>query len=454
MDTIEQYREKLKTICDLAFANGVNEIGIEKLQGFDFHELDDDIQRNFLTACNDGFKKAQNLLIQEITKYQENLRSLNSNLKEYRRKRNKDKENEIKESINVVEQRLHTLSHIADGIAWQLIGGEIHIARRLHIQENTSKFLNFSNIKSAIEESNIINTEPLDFALISDLTHFVQIGDLLVRRKNEFCIMELKEGKVNQQITKFFESNEDLKDSTIDQKLKEKFDNTTIKQFKRVQRQIQRGTRAVKIIKDDEGIDPVSGSNITISTPNILTEYYHEDLRELCEQLMEKVWSYKVIDTCLHIGMYRDKGLAFARYAINKILEVQTENFVVVDWLTITQNLSEPIFSKPFPSDFICDFLIGKIKVIIGLDLDALIRIWNEIGLKTRWMSRKETAKRKKDSSGKGIFEINHKAIAIKIPDSDETVVGGGIISKIIYDSIRPNNIALSMLSVAKDDVE
>ncbi|MBI5021556.1 MAG: hypothetical protein HZB59_08980 [Ignavibacteriales bacterium] len=232
MDTIEDYRTKLKQIADYAFGHGMDAVGIEQLKEGPPKTWSKDVQTKFFNACNNGFKIAQNLLIEEIKKYQTLLREANVALKEFRRQRNKTKEQETQNKIKIIEQRLHNFSHIADGIVWQLIGGQICIARRFHIQEKSAKFLDSSNLEHAMQVAEQINKTPSDFALISDLTSFVQIGDLLVRHGKVFGIMELKEGKVNDLIADFFKEAGKTIDSITDESLKEKFDETTVKQIK------------------------------------------------------------------------------------------------------------------------------------------------------------------------------------------------------------------------------
>lgn len=454
MDTIEDYRTKLKQIADYAFGHGMEAIGIEQFKEGPPNTWSKEIQTKFFNACNDGFKIAQNLLIEEIKKYQTLLREANASLKEFRRQRDKTKEQETKIKIKIIEQRLHNFSHIADGIAWQLIGGQIHIARRFHIQEKSAKFLDSSNLEHALQVAEQINKTPSDFALISDLTSFVQIGDLLVRHGKVFGIMELKEGKVNDLIADFFKETEKTTEPITDDSLKEKFDETTIKQIKRVQRQQERAIRAVDVINNDKGIDPVSGGNITVSTPSVNTETYHEELRKLYEDLKEKIWTYTVVDTCVHIGMYRDKGIVMAGFAIEQILKEQTENYIIIDWLSITSNLSEPLFGKPFPPDFIIDILTGQVKVIIGINADALIDTFNFFGLKARWLTEKETAKRKQTAVREGFVVINKKGIVVTLPSEKEVTIFGGILSKILYDSIKPSCVALSILSIDNDDTK
>jgi hypothetical protein len=454
MDTYDDYRIKLKQIADYAFGHGIKAVGMEPFKVRLPDTWEEEIKTKFLIACHDGFKFAQKLLIEEIKKYQTLLRESILQLKESRRKRDKSSEKKIQGKIDIINQRLHTFSHLADGIAWQLIGGQIHIARRFHIQEKSAKFLDSSNLKHAIQVAGAINQTPSDFALISDLTSFVQIGDLLVRHGKVIGIMELKEGKVNDLINKFFKEIDKVGEEITDDELKERFDETTIKQIKRMQRQKQRAVRATDVINNDRGIDPVSGNNIVVSTPKYFTEYYHEELSKLQEDLKYKIWTYTVVDTCVHIGMYRDQGIMMAGIAIEQTLKQQTENYIIVDWLSITHNLSEPIFGKPFSPDFIIDILTGKVKVIIGLNLDALIETFNYFGLKSRWMTEKETTKSKQTALREGIVVINKKGLKITLPSGQEVIISGGTISKILYDNIKPSSVAVAMLSIDNPDEE
>lgn len=452
MDDIEEYRVKLKEIADYAFGYGIITIGIEQFKVGRPDTWDESVLNKFFVACHEGFKTAQRLLIIEIKKYQTLFRDTNNNLKEFRRQRDKENEKATETKIKIIEQRLHNFSHIADGIAWQLIGGQIHIARRFHIQEKSSKYLDSSNIEHAIQTSEEINKNPNDFALISDLTSFVQIGDLLIRHDKIIGIMELKEGKVNDQIKEFFENLEKAGRVVSDDELKEKFDKKTIKQVKRMQRQQERAVRATDVINNDKGIDPVSGGNIIVSTPTVFTEDYHEELSKLQQDLKEKIWAYICLETCLHIGMYRDKGIVMAGFAIEELLKQQTANYIIIDWLSITHNLSEPLFGKPFSPEFIIDVLTGKIKIIIGLNLDALIDTFNVFGLKSRWLTEKETTKSKQTAIREGMVIINKRGIVVTLPDQKEVIISGGTLSKILYDSIKLTSIATSMLNLAIPD--
>lgn len=453
MEAIDIFRNKLKEIADLAFSNGA--IFLEKTKNNDEKRTVEELYKGFQIACNDGFKKAQSLLIEEISKYQNLLRKENENLKKY--KISREKELQIKSNLDIktIEQRLNSLMHIGDGIAWHLLKGEIHIMRRYYLQDKTTKFLDSSNIKHAIISADKINENPLDFALITDITNSIQIGDLLVSENGKIIEIELKEGKVNDKLVKIIEEIETDTSKTIEKiSSEENFDKNTLNQARRMIRQRKRINQTRNVIKNDRGIDNVSGEKIILKTPKVTVEKYFTELVNGYKELEIKTSSYQIIDTCLHIGMYRDHSIPLASFAINHILIDKTENFMIIDWLSITSNLSEPIFFKPFPPDFIFDILTGKIKIMIGLDFDALIGVFNDNGIKAEWLTHKETMKIRQETKINGLIIINDKAIKLTSQEGIEMLLFGGLISKILYDSIYPSNIAKSIQPINEEDAK
>lgn len=448
MKTLKEHKKILRDIADLSFSYGYDNSSIDFSKIDNLDEVSKGKKEEFIHSCHEGYKLAQNKLVDEILSYQDLQISKKPKLKEARRQRDEDLEEKITKELKIIEQRLKTFSHIADGIAWQLIGGEIHIAKRFYLQEKGQKRLKESNIDHAIKVAREINKDPNNFALISDITNFIQIGDLLVVSEGTIGIMELKQGKVNKQITEFLARLKKEKKKIEDVNIKQKFDKRTAKQVKRVARQQKRMQQVSDLIKNDEGIDPVTETNLTINTPAFDMQYFHENLEKLHLELKDKIWSYDVIEGCIHVGMYKGKGLMMAPFAIKQIISQNAVNHLVVDWMSIVDNVSEPIFAKPFNPNFIIDVLTGGVRVIFGIDFDKLIELFCNVGLPTDWVSEKETMKFKQRSKHKP-FEINKRAILMKANDQ-EIYFGGGLISKMIYDNIKPSSLAMSMLYTQK----
>jgi hypothetical protein len=122
--------------------------------------------------------------------------------------------------------------------------------------------------------------------------------------------------------------------------------------------------------------------------------------------------------------------------------------------MSIVSNVSEPLFAKPLSPESLIDILVGDLKIIIGFDIDAFLKILNETGFEAELLSEKETMKLKqKETDIKIMFILNKRAIQIKNPNNNKSmIVGGGIISKILYDSIYPTNIALTLFEILSQE--
>ncbi len=447
MKSIDEHRQILREIADTAFTTGINSLTED--QKLRYPNLSKNEFSAFIAKCHEGYKIAQKMLINEIMEYQGLLPKLKSDLKETRRKRDKITEEQLTANIQVINHRIRSFTHIADSIAWTMIGGEIHIARRFHIGENEIKQLSASNLKHAIETADEINKSLNHFALLSDLTSFIQLGDLLVKGEAGNFVIELKEGIVNSNISDFL-NNLKTNNEVFDEQKLSGFDKGTVKQIKRVIRQQERMNRASNVIRHDKGLTP-DGRQIRVYTPQIHTEKYLRELHEMHLQLDEKTWSYNVIDNCLLIGMYRDESLdKGGPFIIEAMLKEKAKNYTIIDWQSITDNLSEPIFNKPLSPDFVIDVLTGRIKVIMGLDYDSLIDCFNNVGLKTRWLTVIETKRHK--TIDNAIFTVNDMAIEILTPNGESQLIGAGIITKILYDSIKPSNLAKQFLNLNDQD--
>lgn len=446
MTSLDDYRIRLKEIADFAFSHGANFLG-EKIR--ELPTLPSETQMEFVMKCHEGYGIAQNLIVKEIIYYQNELERVKAQEKIFLKQRNKIEAQSCRKVLAIIQRRLNNFSHIADGIAWLMIGGQIHVARRFYLGENANKNLLNSNIENTVKIANEINQDLKQFALISDLTNIIQIGDLLNLTPKGVIVIELKEGAANKKVNDYLANLKANNQKVQDQNLDELFDKNTSKQIKRVDRQNQRMTNLVEIVNNDSGIDPRTGQNITISTPEHDTVYYLDEMEKLYKQMTINGYSYGLIEGCVHIGMYSESHLLMYP-SIKFNLENTTENFTFTDWMSIAGNVSEPIFSKPFPPDFIIDVLVGKTKVMIGIDFDKLIVLFNQSGIKTYWLTKKKTAQFRQQKKNSHIPSINGRAIEMHFSDDYQAVMSGGVISKIIYDNILPSSIARAFLSKAK----
>ena len=121
------------------------------------------------------------------------------------------------------------------------------------------KFSRNSNINSVVSVANEINKQEADFALISDITSYIQIGDLLCIIDKKVVIAEVKEGKRNYEIIEVLgEINKGV--LTVEEaKTKHELSETDIKQLQRQIKQEEAMRNITNIINNDEGIDSSTG---------------------------------------------------------------------------------------------------------------------------------------------------------------------------------------------------
>ncbi len=441
-----EFKQEVKELCDIAFSNALLKMKEGKFDNTDVKNWDGNDIKIFLERVYEGFKIAQNKIIEQMTFYQQKLNEANEGLKTSKKDRNKQSESNNKNLISKINSRLKILSYIMDGIAWQLFYRQKYITKRFFLDE-TSKSLINSNISHVKKVADKINEDPMKFALISDLTNFIQIGDLVIKSKDGTAISELKEGKVNDELIKIKEKvfKENSPNKEIENIVKS-LDQKRLKQLKRMLKQDLRMFNIADVINNEEGIDHRTGKEIKIISTDSPTIHYYNVILEAIENLKEKNWSYQVEDlSIIHIGIYKPESFKLAKIAISSILNSQTKNYIITDFKQIINNTSEPIFAKPLSPDLINDLLFDNIKIIIGIDISMFSARFEEIfGIKTEFLSRKETMKliEEDKENAKNIFMIENKAIKFINPKNGNYVIlGGGIISKLLFDNVHPISI-------------
>src|SRR6185503_9474720 len=138
------------------------------------------------------------------------------------------------------------------------------MTKQLDITEPSRPDLNSSSVESVEDAAEQLNSSnPLSFSLISDLTSFVQIGDLLYRDLHLLKLIEVKEGDKNIQAIQILEEQPDLVRNI--ESLTGTYGENLAGQVRRIYHQKIRADRAIQIIGTGMGPDPVSGITVTIN---------------------------------------------------------------------------------------------------------------------------------------------------------------------------------------------
>lgn len=454
---LSEVERELRVIADTACGNGLRGVmEDQKITIAEFTTNKEKFNFDFIKHCHDGFKKAQDRIIENILVIQDEQGRINEKLREARAQRNKPATIDLIKRQNHLESMSGLFKHCADAIVWQLIRGQLWISRRLYLNVGGQKRLKDVNLQSAKLVADSINSNPMNFVLITDITNNVQVGDLIGLIDGKFVLTEIKEGEKN---LKVFEIITELSSQTTT--LEEVIHNFSTEpkllgQMYRTIKQHQTLQNVHQIISTDKGIDPSSQKEIKILTPQERTAIYDGRLAALEQQLHERsFWAYDVIEDCLHIGIYKGEK-RFGGHLILKTISEQANrsNYIIIDSLRVLESLSKPIFFLPFSPDFIFDLIFGRVKMYMMLDLDGYIELFNKYDLTAEWASRKETARTKKLAKGYDIFEINNRGIKIrsKTDDSVDIWMSNGTLNRIFFEHVYPSYMAYSTLYYLGND--
>ncbi len=340
---------------------------------------------------------------------------------------------------------------IADAIAWQFLGSQLCHARRLY-KEHAPPRLRHCNLSSVVRVAKrIVDEDPDAMPLISDLTSFVQVGDILLMSPREGrAFIEVKEGVENRRIADFLHFY--LK-SGCDKALQifsETSSQSSIKQFGRMLRQAERMAHVCQILRKGEGADPDTGQVVSIPEEFIQVDPWDDELNELLDASATKDWNIQVIDECLFLGCYSANLRACGHVAFNCWFDScggapKYPRARLIDSMTIP--LALPIFNRRIAPNKMFDILFGRVQVCMGINVEALLDRCRQEGLRVRFATNKEASQL--DQKGGQTFRHNGKAIFIGNADS-EFAIADGIFLRMLFHSQKPISLINALLSNAK----
>ena len=403
-------------------------------------------KKQIIHTTHRGFKIAQNLIIKNLLYIQSEILRLGDIYKEIRVKKVGNPK-VISFAIKNLKYKETIIKNLADTIVWQLAQQKLYIVRRFYQNVAGSKNLEETNYESVLHVANLINKNPDNFVLLTDLASNFQIGDLFGIINGVYQLIEVKEGDRNHNILETIMSipPKELTDDKLNDIFSSKKD---LEQAKRMLKQAVTASSEINIIRHDKGFDPVSKKKIVIRTPDVDTQFYDEHLSSLEQQLMHgKLWGYTVIDDCLHIGLYKGYWKYLGVPVLKQIAKMQgITHPLIVDCRSVMHSLDEPIFYLPFSKATIMDIVSEKAIMYLLLDLDKFMALYSEYGAVSTWISHKVANKIGITPDPKLSFEFNHKLIKIKNIHGVEYILAKGSICKILFDHIRPRYVALSSM--------
>lgn len=449
----EWFKNKVKEIYYFITRYGIEHINFE----FSFEALKRNSNKiNFFAKVHEGFELAQKEIIQALliidNKLPE-LRELNTKLKLEK------KTIEIKKlKINILTLSYHELvfRKLADSIAWQLLNMEKYRVRRLIINKKPASIKNIDLIdtQKAIEWLKI--NYPDSFALITDITTFFHIGDLLVfdsKNKHSFLV-ELKSGVVNKEITDMLEAF-NPNDTFHNFKLFDTFFSNDKKgrknkQLERVIEQQKKANNLISIFKNDKGIDNQTGGKIEIFNANFKIKYFSKRIYKLFLKSQSNNSATTTIDACLLVGLYDSQFFGVKAMKMWLMLK-KIKPYPVFNYIqSFYDPTTFPPFLQPIDTDFIEELVLLKKHLFFALDIDEWLLKAKKLGFEYRWLTKKQTMKilqERKDSQKPFIFENQALEFSYK---KNKALLEQGILSRIFFDWVTPTS-ALKLLKSLVD---
>lgn len=394
----------------------------------------------FLIQVHKGFRLGQNLIIQEILPLINELELLKQKEKQAKRDKDKDLLKKTSSEINLADYKIKILRHFADFIAWQVFKKDYYKARRFFSGDRNRPDLLNTNLESVIAlVEQYHKDDDKNFALISDLTSFIDIGDILLVQDEKIIIVECKQGQVQKKVNDFLDlaSKKDFDVTKIDYSDKnDKF----FDQVERTLKQIEKGIKVTNFLKNEEGTDSFSDTKIKVLESTNPQEYYYEYLINLIEDSRKNNSTYGEIEGIIYVGIYRENKRPVSSHLFKGIVDHIYEKNIIVDYVSlIGMPLKEPMFFKPFGVDNIFDIMFGRIKIYLGINLDKLIELFNMKGIPAKWLSRKETHKILDQQKRHKPFVFENRALEITV-NGQKMTLGDSFLIYLLFDNITPTS--------------
>jgi hypothetical protein len=373
-------------------------------------------RRAFLCAAHQGFQKAQNHIIGAVSNHSEN---------------------------PVSDATMAMYRKIMDCVAWQMLEMQLYAARRLY-QNQRPPSLDHSNFLS-VQAASAFETTPdyAKFALISDLTSFVQVGDLLVYDADSgLAVVEVKEGDKNKKLIEFAQFFAETKCEHALHYFYKEEGNKAFEQLGRMARQSARMGHFVQLMNTGRSRDPDLDVNVMIPNDPLAIKSYDDHIAKVIEQSKERGWAIAHIDGCLFIGAYRDK----MRVPGKEIFRLWFEEcggkpgFPIDNLISCMQvPLALPVFCRGIPKEHMFDILFGRVVVYLAINMDAFIDLCCANGLEARWSTRKEAAKLHQQAKHKTYHPWTFKNQALLVGSKDNLgPISDGLFVRMLFHGATP----------------
>lgn len=350
---------------------------------------------------------------------------------------------------------------INDALVWSVFGFEGHRVRRL-CHRRDRPLLSYANPASIRRFLDQLNSDRLTFALWTDSTSCVDVGDVISRSFSggPTGIFEVKEGSVNNTILDLIFSTGDLEAKVRQiETFARRHGDKGITHLERVAKQLNLLANVEKILQSDEGFDPYWQAQVFVRETRVQDQSYDTSLATLVEfSGHEPVLD--CIDQCVWVYIDRDPAKSFAHRVQAFSAALFARSPAIGEWngqwhqssllkavVPLDANLFEPmaipLFFRPFAHATIRDILIGRLKgrVLLWFDWVAYAAIVESLGAKLTWSSKKAGRAEHSLPHHQRVLTVGERIPQIGLPDG-RVIRGQSQIYRVLFEGILPSVVA------------
>jgi hypothetical protein len=285
-------------------------------------------------------------------------------------------------------------------------------------------------------------------------------------KQRKWRVIELKEGKVIEQLAGLIDQERPENKTDLAEKLRTTLPDKAVKQARRMVRQSRRMDELRRIVETDRGLDPQSETE-TIMTPDTLSlDSYEAEIEQVHKRAKEKGTGALEISGRLRIfGIREDRakghgrGMAAhqffhmanrrARCAFSgdsteaSRLEEQQNVKAVPYFVNLTDyNLNVPIADPIFvwrDRDNVFDFVMGRVLIFVQFNFEAFFQLAQAHGIKIRWITDKEAEEIKKLFMR--IPGTDAWGVLAELPSGERMTLVGGFLGRPFTNCVPPKQL-------------
>ena len=437
----QKFERELKKLIYYVREYGIQHLSFHPSELSRIHD-DHTVAEEFTMQVHKGFYFAQEQVIELLRKVINEQKKAKRNLAEARRNRDKEKERNLQEKRDTAHYQECILRRVIDAIVWTLCGFDLSTIRRLYMEQEPIDITD-SNLNSELSFlESYKQSHPSGFALISDLSMIVQVGDIITKDISDGTgIVELKEGRVNKRVFEILnEYGENHCDHYLASVLSEEGKKVS-EQFFRSVKQMHKDMLAVNIINEGQGEDPQSGEQVTIVESSLELATFNPVFLDVIKQASKTGRASQTIQGCLTIVAYdiahpvsltaQPNDAPSERPLKGKQKNEEDNTIRSMDLRqTLIDPTTRPLFLCPLPESYIVDIAMERKIVKFYLSVPLWLQMFENQGFTVRMLGKKETARMKQQGNrGTQILEVNGQAVEIQ-KGAYKTLLGEGLLSR------------------------